>query len=127
MGKRTAKQKVYFVRFGWNTAIRLLGTGLVAIFAFAATASGKSLEKWFLMSRHGECAQIATLQRKVSDLPAIEDPVSFSRYMRARGYTVIEQDLELPGVGAIQIEVVELSLNPIFVTEPVCNNYLEHE
>jgi len=127
MGKKTAKQKAPFVRFGRNTAIRLLCTGWVSIFAFAATVSGKSLEKWFLMSRHGECAQIATLKRKVSDLPEIEDPASFSRFMRARGHTVIEQPLEWSGIGAIQIEVVELSLNLIFVTEPLCNNYLEHE
>ena len=99
-------------------AIRLVCTGLLSIFAVAATVNGKSIEKWFLLSRHGECAEIATLQRKVSDLPELEDPVSFSRFMRARGHTVIEQPLELSGVGAIQIEVVELSLNLIFVTGP---------
>ena len=107
--------------------LRLVCTGLVVIFAFAATVNGKSIEKWFLMSRHGECAEIATLQRKVSDLPEIEDPISFSQFMRVRGHTVIEQPLELSGAGAIQIEVVELSLNLIFVTQPLCNNYLEQE
>ena len=110
-----------------SAAIRLVCTSLVSIFAIAASISGSGLEKWFLMSRHGECAEIASLKRKVSDLPEIENPVSFSRFMRASGHTVIEQPLDLSGVGAIQIEVVELALNLVFVTEPLCNNYLEHE
>ena len=107
--------------------IRYVCTGLISIFAFVSTVTGESLEKWFLMSRHGECAEIATLKRKVSDLPEIEDPVSFSRLMRTRGYAVIERPLELLSADAIQIDVAELSLNLIFVTEPLCKGYSEHE
>jgi len=79
------------------------------------------------MSRHGECAEIETLKRKVSDLPEIEDPVSFSTLMRTRGYTVNEQALEVPGAKAIQIDITELSLNLTFVTAPLCKGNSEHE
>jgi len=110
-----------------NYTIRYFCTTLIFVFAFASDVTGEILDKWFLMSRHGECAEIATLKRKVSDFPEIEDPVSFSRLMRARGHTVIEGPLELPGTGAIQIDVAELSLNLIFVTAPLCKGYSEHE
>ena len=107
--------------------MRYVSAGLVSIFAFASAVTGESLEKWYLMSRHGECAKIAMLKRKISDFPKIEDPVSFARLMRTRGHVVIDKPLELPSGGAIQIDVAELSLNLIFVTEPLCKNYSEHE
>ena len=97
------------------------------MFAFATAVTGESLEKWYLMSRHGECAEIAILKRKISDFPEIEDPLSFTRLMRTRGHAVIEQPLKLPSGGAIQIDVAELSLNLIFVTAPLCSNFSEHE
>ena len=74
------------------------------------------------MSRHGDCAEIAILKRKIPDFPEIKDPVSFSRLMETRGHVVIEKPLELPSGDAIQIDVAELSLNLIFVTEPLCKN-----
>ncbi len=110
-----------------NYTIRYFCTTLIFVFVFASAVTGENLEKWFLMSRHGECAEIATLKRKVSDFPEIEDPFSFTRLMRARGHTVIERPLELPGHGAIQIDVAELSLHLIFVTSPLCKGYSEHE
>ena len=108
-------------------SIRYLCAELICIFAFSSSVTGETLESWFLMSRHGECAELATLKRKISDLPEIEDPVSFSKLMRTRGYTVNEQPLEVPGAKAIQIDVAELSLNLTFVTAPLCKGDSEHE
>ena len=107
--------------------IRYVCAELICIFAFSSSVTGETLEKWFLMSRHGECTEIETLKRKISDFPEIEDPVSFSKLMSARGHTVNEQALEVPGAKSIQIDITELSLNLTFVTAPLCKDNLEHE
>jgi len=96
-------------------------------FVAVATSAIESSGKWFLMSRHGDCAEIATIKRKIPELPNIEDPVAFSEYMRANGHAVSEQPLIAPDGGAHQIDVPVLSLNLIFVQEALCEHYSTHD
>lgn len=102
-------------------------TGLICIIAFISAASSEGLDKWHLMSRHGECTEIAVLERKIPDLPDITDPIAFSELMKARGYSVNEQALEVPAAKAMQIDIAGLSLYLTFVTGPLCESYPEHE
>ena len=52
--------------------------------ALLSTASASSSEKWFLMSRHGECVEVRSLQRKIPDIGNIEDPQSFTMFMEEK-------------------------------------------
>jgi hypothetical protein len=41
--------------------------------------------EWLFMARHGECAQINSLERKVPDLGDVRDPSAFIQLMRDKG------------------------------------------
>lgn len=41
--------------------------------------------EWLLMARHGECAQINSLERKVPDPGDVRDPFAFIQLMRNKG------------------------------------------
>lgn len=70
-----------------------------------------------LMARHGECAEIAALERKVPDLGNVRDPAAFAQQMRRRGYAVTAK--EMPG-GAVEITVPAKNLALVFVTADKC-------
>lgn len=82
--------------------------------------------KWFLMSRHGDCAEIATLRRKLPDMPEIDGPVSFSQYMAASGHIAVEQPLQSNKDDFAQIDVETLSLSLIFMKETLCKAFVSH-
>ena len=82
-------------------------------------------EQWYLMSRHGECAEITSLQRKVSDLGTLEDPDSFIAEMQSRGHRVIQEPLPLARGSAVQVDVPALSLSLVFVTTELCSAFTE--
>ncbi len=75
------------------------------------------------MSRHGDCAEIEILKRKIPDMPDIKDPFSFIDHVRNKGYSVSSQSLAIPSGKAYQVDVVELSLNLIFVQKIICKNH----
>ena len=89
---------------------------LVAPFLHAYTDS----EKWLLMSRHGECTDIAVLERKVDDIDGINDPATFMRVMRQRGYNVTERTMPEVGGDAVQVDVAEKGLSLLFVKASLC-------
>jgi len=72
------------------------------------------------MSRHGECAEIAVLARKVTDIDGIEDPTAFIRLMRQRGYDVTERTMPEVGGNAIQVDVPEKGPSLLFVKTSLC-------
>ena len=77
-------------------------------------------EKWLLMSRHGECHEIIVLEKKVSEMDGIDDPATFARVMRQRGYEVTERTMPEVGGDAIQVDVAEKGLSLLFVKASLC-------
>ncbi len=72
------------------------------------------------MSRHGECTDIAILERKVDDIDGINDPATFIRVMRQRGYNVTERRMPEVGRDAVQVDVAEKGLSLLFVKARLC-------
>ncbi len=79
-------------------------------------------ERWSLLARHGECAEVETLKRKVPDLGAINDPHAFALFMRGKGYAVVLNPMTLPRGQAYEVRVPEKELFLIFVTAPICSD-----
>lgn len=76
--------------------------------------------RWMLMARHGECAEIATLKRRLPDLGEIADPAAFVERMRRSGYRVSSSEFALAGGRAVEVRVPEKELSLIFVVAGVC-------
>lgn len=77
-------------------------------------------ERWFLMSRHGDCAPIESLKRKVPDLGEISDPDAFVSFMRQKGYQVTSTVVPVPNGKAQEVNVPQQGLALIFVTSEMC-------
>ena len=89
-----------------------------------SAASANNSEKWFLMSRHGECAEIRSLQRKIPDIGNIKDPQSFIMFMEGKGHKVISNDpKELKG-RALQVRIPEKGLSLMFVKGSMCKEFI---
>jgi len=100
---------------------------LIFIIVFIPLTHSDDSEKWFLMSRHGECAEIKSLQRKIPDIEGIEDPHSFSKLMKEKGYEVITNEpKELQGK-AVEVSVPKEGLSLMFVVESVCKEFADRE
>jgi hypothetical protein len=72
------------------------------------------------MSRHGECSEIAVLERKVVDIEGIDGPTAFIRIMRQRGYEVTERTMSEAGGEAMQVDVPAKGLSLLFVRASLC-------
>jgi len=105
----------------------IIVVSLLSITSYIAIAHSDDSEKWFLMSRHGECAEIKSLQRKIPDIDGIEDPESFSKLMEEKGYEVITNELkELQGK-ALEVSVPEKGLSLMFVIGSICKEFVDRE
>lgn len=97
---------------------------IVASSVLISSADADPSTQWYLMSRHGECAAICALQRKVPDMGEIDDPQSFVRLMKGRGYKVIaDEPAELQGQ-AVQVDVPQLELGLMFVKGLLCKEFM---
>ncbi len=83
-------------------------------------AADDTPDKWMLMSRHGECADISSLKRKVPNLPEVSDVPSLVEFFKSEGHFV--QSKELPGSAgrAYQVDISGMSLNLVLVNESLC-------
>ncbi len=89
-----------------------------------STARAMDSEKWFLMSRHGECVEIRALERKIPDIGTINDPQSFIIFMEENGYKVISNvPKELQGKG-VQVSIPENELSLLFIQGSLCKEFL---
>jgi len=61
----------------------LCSVALLLMFVERSVALASS--EWLFMARHGECAQINSLERKVPDLGDVRDPSAFIQLMRDKG------------------------------------------
>ena len=80
----------------------------------------QATERWYLISRHGDCVDVGTLKRKVPELGGINDPHSFTVLMRQKGYQVTSIPTAVPVGQAHQVNVPEKDLFLMFVTVEVC-------
>ena len=91
--------------------------------ALLACTPLQASEQWFLMARHGECAKVESLKRKVPDLGAVTDPQSFAALMRKNGYaTAITQQAVSKGA-AFEVIVPAKELSLVFVTADLCSTF----
>jgi len=93
--------------------------GILLSLATSFHAHGDS-EEWFLMFRHGECHELSVLEKKVSDIDGIDNPTTFSRVMRERGYGVMERAMPEVGRDTAQVHVAEKGLFLSFVKASLC-------
>ena len=81
--------------------------------------------EWFLMSRHGSCFNIDSLERKVGDMTGVETPEDFIEFMQSKGYKVIvNKPSNLEGK-AVDIKVPKKSLSLMFITKELCKDFVE--
>lgn len=72
------------------------------------------------MARHGECAEIGSLERKVPDLGDVRDPSAFIQLMRDKGYQLKVNEVLMPNGKAVEVQVPEQELSLIFITSEIC-------
>lgn len=84
--------------------------------AIAADASGR----WFLMSREGECAPIATLQRRIPDLAGVDSPDTFMALMKKKGYAATSTAMRTRGGTVYEVAVPDQGLALVFVPAGLC-------
>jgi hypothetical protein len=74
---------------------------------FVERAAQADVSQWFLISRHGECAEIQSLKRKVPDLGDVRDPSAFIKLMREKGYQLMMNEVSTPKGKAVEVKVPE--------------------
>lgn len=97
--------------------IVLLGILMVPISSHA--------NEWFLMSRHGSCVNIDSLERKVGDMTGVETPDDFIELMREQGYDVeASEPPNLQGY-AVNVQVPAKKLYIMFATKELCKDFVK--
>lgn len=92
----------------------------IALPFFIEQSISLASSEWFLMSRHGECAEVQSLKRKVPDLGEIRDPTTFVKLMGDKGYRVTVNEITTLNGKAVEVKVPERELFLIFVTPEIC-------
>jgi hypothetical protein len=96
-------------------ALVIAGVQLPAQPAFAA-------QRWFLMSRHGDCFPISSLERKFPDIGNIAAPDAFVRFVRAKGLAVSTKPMPVASGAAVEVHVPGKELALAFVTAELCSS-----
>lgn len=92
----------------------------IALFVSIGQSAASAASEWFLLSRHGGCADIEILKRKVPDLGDVKDPYAFIKLMRDKGHQVKVDETSMPNGKVVEVAVPERELSLIFVTAEVC-------
>jgi len=101
-----------------RTSAALAGLAYLSLMSPLTT---QAAERWFLMSRHGGCAEVGVLKRKIPDLGEVSDPDAFVRFMRQKGYEVTSTRVSVPRGKAQEVKVPQKELFLIFVTSDMCD------
>lgn len=94
--------------------------GALACIIVAAVNGFAEEGRWMLMPRHGECAEISVLARKIPDIGRVTSPEQFVRLLQAKGFDVKRTDI--PG-GGVEVDAPELGLSPVFVRYETCSGF----
>lgn len=94
---------------------------VVLLAALPWTAVQAKSVDWVLMSRHGECVEMASaLRHQFADLPLITNPDQFVAELRHRGLKVsVDRGLEQQG-GMVLVTVPERELSMAFAHRARC-------
>lgn len=103
-----------------RTSAALAGLACLSLMTPTTT---QAAERWFLMSRHGDCAEVGVLKRKVPDLGGVSDPDAFASFMRQKGYEVTSSQISVPKGKAQEVNVPQKELFLIFVTAEMCRGH----
>ena len=107
----------------WNSVYyAMMVLVMLIVFPIMGKAEG---DEWFLMARHGECAKIKSLERKIPNLDGIDTPASFERLMRDRGLQVQIREMPDTQERAFEVLVPEKGLFLLFVKRPLCQGFIE--
>lgn len=79
-------------------------------------------DRWVLLSRHGECAEIGSLKRKIPDLGEVKDPHAFAALMQKKGLKVTLSEVPLSAGKAYEVTVPEKELFMVFALSEICDN-----
>ena len=105
-------------RFDACFSVALLGM------ATAAYASPTSAQ-WLLMSRHGECTDLApAIRHKFRDIPPVSSPEQFVQEMKTRGIAVKVTNAYGGNPDAVLMEVPAREASLIFVKPALCREIL---
>ena len=96
---------------------------LFFLFVGFDTSAAESSE-WYLMSRHGQCAGIKVLERKIPDLGDVTSPDTFVNLMEDREYDVAVTEMPKLNGNAVQVNVPEKGLSVIFVKTLLCKGFI---
>lgn len=77
-------------------------------------------DSWHLMSRHGDCFPIKSLERKFADLGNVSDPDAFVAFVKAKGFEVSTRTISFRGRKAVEVLVPGKELSLVFVTQEIC-------
>lgn len=98
----------------------------VVLLSTCTVVVARESDTWFLMGRHGECAELDSLQRKIPDLGAPRSLDALLESLSNKGFRVRPQFLDVPSGKAAEVEIPELSLSLILVTSELCSEFVEH-
>lgn len=96
----------------------------LACLSWMAAMPVQASEQWFLVARHGECARVESLKRKVPDLGEVSDPHAFAALMRKNGHKVALGQMPVPKGKAYEVTVPEKNLSLVFVTSELCGSHV---
>jgi len=97
-----------------------LQTLILLCLASVPASPAHSADQWFLMARHGECAKIESLKRKVPELGSVNDPQAFVALMRKNGHQVTSREMPVPAGKVYEVTVPGKELFLVFATAEVC-------
>ena len=83
-------------------------------------AQADAQERWYLMARHGECFELADMQRRIPELAEARDPHAFVALMKQKGHAAAAKDV-VPGK-AVEVRVPERELAMVFAKREMCQS-----
>jgi len=99
---------------------------VVVVMFLCGIVSAQAPESWFLMARHGECAQLSSLERKIPDLGAPSGLDELLEILKNKGLSFHRRTLAIQNGEAVELNVPELSLTLVLVPSALCSEFLEH-
>lgn len=99
-------------------AVNLVAATIAAV--VATPRASFAAEPWALAAREGGCFPIATLKRKLPDLPAVQDPQAFADYVRSKGWSYTQTPHRLGSGRGVEFTVPSQGLALMFVTSELC-------
>lgn len=81
--------------------------------------------EWYLMARHGECAPIETLSRKVERMQGLDTPERFIAEMERRGHPVVFERGFSGVTETYSVNIETLGLAILFVQGERCDQFLQ--